>query len=153
LERQTNPETRKRGCKSEKVNERLEDGSVILTIRGSPFASLGFPEGWNSAQKRVEQNGYNKGTIRTATRHPLTPNNVRRHRLISISYISLLPCHGRGRGFESRRPRHSFEWSTKPPKNPKTIWVRLGPISSLDLSDIRIALVPTVGLNERSLRS
>jgi hypothetical protein len=33
-------------------------------------------------------------------------NEVRRHRLISISYISLLPCHGRGRGFESRRPRH-----------------------------------------------
>ena len=36
-------------------------------------------------------------------------NDVRRHRLISISYISLLPCHGRGRGFESRRPRHSFQ--------------------------------------------
>ena len=36
-------------------------------------------------------------------------NDVRRHRLMSVSYIALLPCHGRGRGFESRRPRHSFQ--------------------------------------------
>jgi hypothetical protein len=33
-------------------------------------------------------------------------NRVRQHRLISVSYSTLLPCHGRGRGFESRRPRH-----------------------------------------------
>src|SRR5437763_1930987 len=35
------------------------------------------------------------------------PNCVCRHRSMSITYDSLLPCHGRGRGFESRRPRHS----------------------------------------------
>ena len=52
-----------------------------------------------------------KGTIRSDARYLVTPNDVRRHRLISISYISLLPCHGRGRGFESRRPRHSFQKS------------------------------------------
>ena len=34
-------------------------------------------------------------------RYSLASNNVRRHRLISISYLSLLPCHGRGREFES----------------------------------------------------
>ena len=26
--------------------------------------------------------------------------------------VRTLPCHGRGRGFESRRPRHSYEWFT-----------------------------------------
>ena len=47
-----------------------------------------------------------KGTITDAVRYHFVPNDVRRHRLISTSYIPLLPCHGRGRGFESRRPRH-----------------------------------------------
>jgi len=47
-----------------------------------------------------------KGTIRSVVRCLLVSIDVRRHRLISINYISLLPCHGRGRGFESRRPRH-----------------------------------------------
>ena len=50
-----------------------------------------------------------KGTIRRDMRLPFVSNDVRRHRLISISYISLLPCHGRGRGFESRRPRQFFQ--------------------------------------------
>ena len=35
-----------------------------------------------------------KGTITNAVRCHFVPNDVRRHRLISISYISLLPCHG-----------------------------------------------------------
>ena len=26
-----------------------------------------------------------------------------------VQLVRTLPCHGRGRGFESRRPRHSFE--------------------------------------------
>ncbi len=47
-----------------------------------------------------------KGTITDAVPYHIVPNEVRRHRLISISYMSLLPCHGRGREFESRRPRH-----------------------------------------------
>jgi hypothetical protein len=34
-----------------------------------------------------------KGTITDAFRHHFVPSDVRRHRLISISYISLLPCH------------------------------------------------------------
>jgi hypothetical protein len=42
-----------------------------------------------------------KGTIRIDLRYRLTPNDVRRHRLISISYISLLPYYAGGRGFES----------------------------------------------------
>ncbi len=35
-----------------------------------------------------------KGTIRSDMWLRFVPNDVRRHRLISSSYISLLPCHG-----------------------------------------------------------
>jgi len=57
------------------------------------------------------KSGYNKGTIRSDIRYLVVSKDVRRHRLISISYISHGRCHGRGRGFESRRPRHSFQKS------------------------------------------
>jgi hypothetical protein len=50
-----------------------------------------------------------KGTITNAVRCHFVSNDVRRHRLISISYISWLSCHGRGREFESRRPRQFFQ--------------------------------------------
>jgi len=52
------------------------------------------------------KSGYNKGTIRSDIRYLVVSKDVRRHRLISIDY-----CHGRGREFESRRPRHSFQKS------------------------------------------
>jgi hypothetical protein len=44
-----------------------------------------------------------KGTITGTVRYhfvsnDVVSNDVRRHRLISISYISLLPCHGTARG-------------------------------------------------------
>jgi hypothetical protein len=35
-----------------------------------------------------------KGTIRSDMRLRFVSNDFRRHRVISISYISLLPCHG-----------------------------------------------------------
>ena len=40
------------------------------------------------------KSGYIKGTIRRDVRLLVVSIDVRRHRLISISYISLLPCHG-----------------------------------------------------------
>jgi hypothetical protein len=52
--------------------------------------------------------------------------SVRRHRLISSDYIKTLGCHGRGREFESRRPRHIFKHLQQ---TQKIIWVCLGPIS------------------------
>jgi hypothetical protein len=54
------------------------------------------------------RSGYNKGTIRSDIRYLVVSKDVRRHRLISIDYITTLRSHGRGREFESRRPRHSF---------------------------------------------
>ena len=50
------------------------------------------------------------------------------YRYNPISCTSLLPCHGRGRGFESRRPRHSFqalgmEWQAE-------TWEQKGTVSS-----------------------
>ena len=58
------------------------------------------------------RSGYNKGTIRGDLRYLVVSKDVRRHRLISTDYITALPCHGRGREFESRRPRHSFQGVT-----------------------------------------
>ena|SRR6266581_1707439 len=54
------------------------------------------------------KSGYNKGTIRADLRYLVVSIEVRRHRLISSDYIKTLYCHGRGREFESRRPRHIF---------------------------------------------
>ena len=55
----------------------------------------------------VYDSGDVKGTITGAIRCHFVPSDVRRHRLISSGYIKTL-CHGRGREFESRRPRHCF---------------------------------------------
>src|ERR1700686_3528921 len=62
-----------------------------------------------SEKNRLIQSGYNKGTIRSDMRSLVVPMSVRRHRLISIDYMTALRCHGRGREFESRRPRHFFQ--------------------------------------------
>ena len=40
-----------------------------------------------------------KGTIPEAVRYHFVSNDVRRHRLISINSISLLPCHGTARWY------------------------------------------------------
>src|SRR4030095_16013388 len=55
--------------------------------------------------RRVEllNSGDVKGTITNALRYHFVPNDVRRHRLISISYVSLLPSHGRARWYGRER--------------------------------------------------
>src|SRR6266550_3289302 len=75
---------------------------------------------------RVEKarSGYNKGTIRSDLRYLVVSKDVRRHRLISNSYISRGRCHGRGREFEARRPRHIFQSLTANPEK------NLGPFGS-----------------------
>jgi hypothetical protein len=55
-------------------------------------------EEWRIAQRDYPRDeglksGDVKGTITDALPYHFVPNDVRRHRLISISYISLLPCH------------------------------------------------------------
>jgi hypothetical protein len=47
-------------------------------------------------------------------RYLVVSKDVRRHRFISIDYTTTLPCHGRGREFESRRPHHSFYLCLRP---------------------------------------
>ena len=58
--------------------------------------------------RQLTKSGDNKGTIRADMRYLVVSKDVRQHRLISSDYITTLRCHGRGRGLESRRPRHSI---------------------------------------------
>ncbi len=83
------------------------DGVTIARDRGLKVVGTLAP----TIAGRVDKarSGYNKGTIRSDIRYLEVSKDVRRHRLISISYITTLPRHGRGREFESRRPRHSFQ--------------------------------------------
>ena len=53
----------------------------------------------------------------------------------SLKFQIKVLCHGRGREFESRRPRHSFNDLQQ---TQKRIWVRLGPISFEALRPPRI---------------
>ena len=97
----------------EQVTARLRSACRQSNNNPKEQWSLGWTLGVSSAAscspKKSPQSGDVKGMITAAVRCHFVPNDVRRHRLISGSYISLLPCHGRGRGFESRRPRHSFQ--------------------------------------------
>ena len=69
--------------------------------------------------------GNNPGTIRVPFDDSLrfsVPASPRK----SLKFQIKVLCHGRGREFESRRPRHIFKHLQQ---NQKKIWVRLGPIS------------------------
>jgi hypothetical protein len=87
--------------------------------RASVDGSGRLPTG-RQTESYSAKSGYNKGTIRSDIPYLVVSKDVRRHRSISISYISHVRCHGRGREFESRRPRHSFlnELSVVTPKTP-----------------------------------
>jgi hypothetical protein len=85
-------------CARKQILDRRQTGS---------YSEMGCEKFSNSAKS-----GCNKGTIRRDIRYRVVSREVRRHRLISISYISHGRCRGRGREFESRRPRHSFQKSS-----------------------------------------
>jgi hypothetical protein len=68
-------------------------------VQTGSHSEMGSEKFGNSAKS-----GY-KGTIRSDIRYLVLSKDVRRHRLISIDYITTLRCHGRGCEFESRRPR------------------------------------------------
>ena len=61
-------------------------------LRSGSYSEMGSEKFSNSAKS-----GYNKGTIRSDLRYLVVSTDVRRHRLISIDYITVLPCHGRYR--------------------------------------------------------
>jgi hypothetical protein len=60
-----------------------------------------------ASEKSTDEGGsrYNKGTIRGDLRYLVASKDVRRHRLISISYISQWPCHRRSSDSKLRQNR------------------------------------------------
>src|SRR5260370_415956 len=82
----------------------MSDRILVTGATGLQGSEMGSEKFSNTAKS-----GYNKGTIRSDIWYLVVSKDVRRHRLISIDYIYSAACHGRGREFESRRPRHSFQ--------------------------------------------
>ena len=83
-------------------------GQVVNTLEFDRKAGIAFPRVERNAESTCPRlsvtpeatppvSGDVKGTIPGAVRYHFVSDDVRRHRLISISYISLLPCHSRGR--------------------------------------------------------
>ena len=58
--------------------------------------------------RKVEGSNPSVPTIREPHKVGAASNS---HRGDVVQLVRTLPCHGRGRGFESRRPRHSFQKS------------------------------------------
>src|SRR5215510_414931 len=58
--------------------------TLILRAHSSRLADT-------QALSNTPKSGYDKGTLGDDVRYPSAPNEVRRHRLISISYISCCP--------------------------------------------------------------
>ena len=87
------------------------NGECVQQIARLGRVVVGKPEvilKWGLINSVTRKSGYNKGTIRSDVWYLVVSTDVRRHRLISSDYIKTLGCRGRGREFESRRPRHSF---------------------------------------------
>ncbi len=62
--------------------------------RASVDGSGRLPDG-RQTESYSAKSGYNKGTIRSDIRYLVVSKDVRRHRLISIVYITTLRCHGK----------------------------------------------------------
>ena len=60
--------------------------------------------------QRLERSVYTRKVVRSNRTVP-TIRELHRftHRGDVVQLVRTLPCHGRGRGFESRRPRHIFQ--------------------------------------------
>ena len=65
-------------------------------VETRPFGVLHFGPVLRLHQAAIKS-GDNKGMIRDGVRYSLAPNHVRRHRVISISYIGQILCHATGR--------------------------------------------------------
>lgn len=76
-------------------NIRSYQSMSCLGQRGKCFLEVAFGvvQAYPNPRFGDRKSGYNKGTLTDAFRCLVVSTNVRRHRLISVSYISLLPCH------------------------------------------------------------
>src|SRR6267154_5853040 len=102
---ETTPTSRKRALRTRCLSpQKMRSAERVRCSQPESYSEMGSEKFSNPAKS-----GYNKGTIRSDIWYFVVSIDVRRHRLISVSYISHGPCHGRGRQFESRRPRHSFQ--------------------------------------------
>jgi hypothetical protein len=63
--------------------------------KSSPLLDLSLFNFCSGTSKDAAKSGYIKGTITSDVQCHFVSNDIRRHRLISVSYMSLLPCHGR----------------------------------------------------------
>jgi hypothetical protein len=64
---------------------------------------LAKPTGAKIGKKSLQNFGDVKGTIRNDLQYAFIPGNVRRHRLISVTDLSLLPCHGTAKWYGRER--------------------------------------------------
>ena len=64
-----------------------------------------------SGRDSCHRKRYRQARRCTGIRNRLVPQGVVASRNVGdvVQLVRTLPCHGRGRGFESRRPRHSFQ--------------------------------------------
>ncbi len=69
-------------------------------------------EHWSEQNKGKGLEGKGHGSVKgpiTVSVGPIRRSGSHPRRLVSTSYALRISCHGRGRGFEPRRPRHSFQ--------------------------------------------
>jgi hypothetical protein len=69
--------------------------------------------------QRLEHPVYTRKVLRSNRRSPTTWCNYRGD---VVQLVRTLPCHGRGRGFESRRPRHSSRASRRSRRVRQPVW-------------------------------
>ncbi len=71
--------------------------------------SLGYQVGWFGSLMWAHQSRHCLGIARARSGGKVASIRALHTRGDVVQLVRTLPCHGRGRGFESRRPRHSFQ--------------------------------------------
>src|SRR5258708_27992242 len=74
-------------------NREVATNALVLTGLPACRGTGSYSEMGSEKFSNTAKSGYNKGTIRSDIRYLVVSKDVRRHRLISIVYITTLPCH------------------------------------------------------------